>query len=239
MRLHHFYHVYADGQWLEPVSEHIGALKSSGLYETLTTLSIGFVGSPGNIAQVHQYIQSQGICYTIAAEQPIGWEQVTQIPMWEFSQDNDGLMLYAHSKGSSNPSDVNIRWRRSMIWHNVIQWRFAVEKLVDHKTYGCHWIQPLIEGMPEHRQGNWMYAGTFYWVHCDLLRTWMRPPLTHRHEAEGWVGYGYAENPWPVWDCTPYFPNSDTFMDAWVHDPRYSPAQRGKSISPTATINSL
>jgi hypothetical protein len=126
-----------------------------------------------------------------------------------------------------------------MTWHCVCQWKFAVGILQEHKSYGCHWIQPLISGMPEHRQGNFMYAGTFFWVHCDLLRTFMRPPLNHRHEAEGWIGYRYAEQPWAVWDCTPYFPNSDTFNDDWIYNPAHFPQQKGKSIPPQQTVNVL
>lgn len=238
MKLFHFYHIYADGAWQEPVSEHIRALKEYGLYEALTTLSIGFVGTRDNQLAAHQYIQSQGLIYTIADEQLTGWEQTTQIPMWEFSKTNDGLMLYAHTKGASNPSDVNVRWRRSMTWHNVCQWKFAVEKLQDHGSYGCHWIQPLLS-MPEHKKGNWMMAGTFWWTHCKILRTWMQPPLTHRWEAEGYIGYGYADNPFSVWDATPYFPNTDTFMDGWINDKNYNPDQRGISIPPTKTVNIL
>lgn len=236
--IHHFYHIFCDGQWLQPVSEHVRALKEYGLYENLTSLHIGFVGKRENQLAAHQYIQSQGLVYAIADEQTSGWEQTTQIPMWEFSKKNGGLMLYAHSKGASDPSAVNIRWRRSMTWHNVIKWKFAVEKLQDHKSYGCHFIQPLLS-MPEHRQGNFMYGGTFYWTHCDLMRTWMKPTLEHRHAAEGWVGYKYAEDPWPVWDCTPYFPNTDTFMDGWIDNPNYNPQERGISIPPTKTVNTL
>lgn len=233
--IHHFYHIYADGKWHEPVSEHIRALEM-GLKEQLKTFSVGIVGSSENRAAVKTWL-SQRIEYTICAEAESGWEAVTQQPMHDFAQTNDGLILYCHSKGSSDPSDVNIRWRRSMIWHNVIQWKFAVEKLKDHETYGCHFIQPLISGMPEHRQGNWMYAGTFYWVKAELLRTWMRVPLTHRHESEGWIGYKYAESPWPVWDCTPYFPNTNTFMDGWVENPNFTPEQKGVSLPPQKTIN--
>lgn len=229
VKLHHFYHVYADGQWQQPVSEHIDALKSSGLYDALTTLSIGFVGSPENIRQAHHYIQSQGICYTIADEQFNGWEQVTQIPMWQFCKENEGLMLYAHSKGASNPSDVNIRWRRSMIWHNVIQWKFAIDKLNTHDAYGCHWIQPLLEGMPEHRVGNWMFAGTFFWLRCQVIARFPKPALTHRHEAEGFCGYGWHQQPYKVFDPTPYFPNSGPFADGWVGDPNFSINVEGKS----------
>jgi hypothetical protein len=83
--------------------------------------------------------------------------------------------------------------------------------------------------MPEHKQGNYMFAGTFFWVRCELLREFPRPALTHRHEAEGFVGYGWHQKPFPVYDPTPYFPNTAPFADGWVNDPNYSFSQEGKS----------
>lgn len=231
MRLHHFYHIYADGQWQEPVSEHIRALKEYGLYDQLTTLHIGFVGTRVNQLAAHQYIQSQGLRYFIADEQLTGWENVTQQPMYDFSQTNDGLMLYAHSKGSSDNSDVNIRWRRSMIYWNVIRWKDCVEKMLDHEAVGSHWIYPLVS-MPEHIYGNPMYAGNFWWVTCEHLRTWMSVPLTHRHESEGWIGYKYVEKPFRIWDWCPYFPNTNSFADGWVNDPNFKGDELGITIEP-------
>jgi hypothetical protein len=229
LKLHHFYHIYADGNWKEPVSEHIQALTLSGLLDNLTTFAIGFVGTPENCYAVQQFLKD--IPYKHIAQETIGWEQVTQIPMWEFSKNNDGLMLYAHSKGSSNPSDVNIRWRRSMIYWNVIRWRDAIEKLETHEAVGCHWIQPLLEGMPEHTVGNWMFAGTFFWVKCETMKEFPRPALTHRHEAEGFIGYGWHMRPFPVYDFTPYFPNSGPFADHWLTNPETIIEVNGKTYA--------
>lgn len=228
--IHHFYHIYADGQWQNPVAEHIRALKM-GLIDSLNTFSIGIVGSANNRNDVKKFLNDNSVGYTLVAESETGWEQVTQIPMWEFSRNNDGVILYAHTKGSSNPSDVNIRWRRSMIYWNVIRWQDAIEKLKEHGAYGCHWIQPLITGMPEHKQGNFMFAGTFFWTHCHLMRTWNRPALTHRHEAEGFIGYGWHQSNFPVWDCTPYFPNSDEFADGWINNDNFEPSEKGRSYA--------
>lgn len=223
MNLHHFYHIYADGQWQEPVSEHIRALKEYGLYEALTSLHIGFVGTLENRLAAHHYIQSQGIHYYVADEQLSGWEQVTMIPMWEFSKVNDGLMLYAHSKGASDGNDVNVRWRRSMIYWNVVRWKDAVNELSTRSHgYGCHWIAPSIS-MTEHKFGNMMFAGTFFWLRCEELARFPRPAMAHRHEAEGFVGYGWHEKPFPVYDPTPYFPNAGPFADGWVDNENYTP----------------
>lgn len=223
--IHHFYHIYADGAWQEPVSEHLRALKM-GLYENLTTFKIGIVGSPENREKVKAFIDLK---FEVAAEADIGWEQVTMIPMWEFCQTNEGLMIYAHTKGASSPVDVNIRWRRSMIYWNVIRWKDCVEKLKECETAGCHFIYPSLS-MPEHRYGNPMYAGTFYWARCELMRTWMSPPLTHRYESEGWIGYKYVQKPWLLWDWTPYFPNSNHFADGWINDENFVGIDTGKLI---------
>lgn len=220
--LHHFYHVYADGNCETPMREHIRALKESGLYDALTSFHIGFVGAHHKIEEALVCLNSLGVTFHVAARAETGWEQVTQIPMWEYSKTVEGIMLYAHTKGASNPEDVNVRWRRSMTYWNVIRWNDVVENMKEVDAYGCHWIQPLLS-MPEHVWGNWMFAGTFFWVKCVVMARFPRPALTHRHEAEGFVGYGWHEKPFPVYDPTPYFPNSAPFADGWVETPNYTP----------------
>lgn len=228
-KLHHFYHIYADGQWLDPVKEHIRALKESGLYDALTSFHIGIVGTPDNRLYLRRWLSDNDVNYTLAAEADTGWEQETQIPMHTFSQTNDGYILYAHSKGSYNNHEVNVRWRRSMIYWNVKRWKDVMEKLKTHDAVGCHWIRPLITGMPEHTPGNWMFAGTFFWVKAEQMRTWPKPALTHRHEAEGFPGYGWHQKNYPVYDFTPYFPNTGPFADDWVNNPNANYSDIGKS----------
>lgn len=229
IHIHHFYHIYATGHWREPLTEHIKALQM-GLIEKMDTFAVGIVGSVERRNEVKQYLSEAVDKFTVIAEAETGWEQVTQIPMWEFSKVNEGLILYAHTKGASNPEDVNIRWRRSMTYWNVIKFNECLIHLATHGAVGCHWIQPLINGMPEHTAGNFMFAGTFFWTHCNLMRTWNAPALTHRHEAEGFIGYGWHAANFPVFDFTPYFPNTDEFADGWVYRENYYPQyNKGKS----------
>ena len=219
MNLHHFYHIYADGDCETPIREHIRALKESGLYEALTSFHIGFVGQPHKIQEVFNCLNSLEVVFHVAGKSNDGWEQVTMIPMWEFSKINEGAILYAHTKGASNRSEVNERWRRSMIYWNVIRWRDAVAELATRaEAYGCHWMQPTLN-MPEHTMGNFMFAGTFFWLRCETMARFPKPALTHRHEAEGFCGYGWHEKPYSVYDPTPYFPNSAPFADQWVNHP--------------------
>lgn len=202
-----------------------------GLYDQLDTFAIGIVGRPEKRKEVINCLNTLDIKYTVCAEADTGWEAVTQQPMHDFAQTNDGLILYAHTKGAANNHEVNTRWRRSMTYWCVIRWADCVEKLKECDTVGNHWIYPTIN-MPEHKFGNPMYAGTFYWCRAELMRTWMRVPLTHRFESEGWIGYKYVQKPWRLWDWTPYFPNSNHFADGWVNDANFKGVETGVFVQP-------
>ena len=54
--LHHFYHVYADGDWKMCLPNHVRALKQYGLYDKLTSFNVGFVGKVENIQEILDYL---------------------------------------------------------------------------------------------------------------------------------------------------------------------------------------
>lgn len=190
--IHHYYHIYADGQWQEPVSEHIKALRKWGLIDNLTSFNIGIVGQEHNRLQVIKFLNEQEVTFNLAATQNEGWEQVTQIPMHNFSLNNDGFVLYAHSKGSSRPENTNTKWRRSMTYYNVGQWQTAIQKLKEgYDAVGQHWMYPSHHS-PEHR-GSPFFGGTFWWTTLEHIRKIGSPPMFNRHDAEGWIGYKLGE----------------------------------------------
>lgn len=76
--LHHFYHIYADGEWQEPVEEHLEALRASGLgKEDGFSLNVGLVGNESNITAVRKFLSNQSIRWAEIASSQEGWEQVT------------------------------------------------------------------------------------------------------------------------------------------------------------------
>ena len=192
-KLHHFYHIYADGQWEEPVSEHIKALRKWSLIDNLASFKVGIVGADHNRTAVIQYLINERINFDVIAQADTGWEQVTQIPMYNFAQSNDGYVLYAHSKGSSSPEQPNKSWRRSMTYYNVGQWQIAVQKLNDgFDAVGQHWMRPSHHSV-EHR-GSPFFGGTFWWTSFEHIRKMLAPPVFNRHDAEGWIGYVCGED---------------------------------------------
>jgi hypothetical protein len=203
MDLHHWYHIYADGDWVIPVHEHIRALQVGGLYDQLASFQIGFVGSDDNIANVCNSLEVHGVEWTTVAAVTAGFEQETLDKMWEFSQDHDGFGLYTHTKGASRVDPIDNPWRQSMEQLCVVEWRTAIGALdCDSKAIvGCHWIKgdPTVERLNEawlNRELNppgldgvgGMFGGNFWWTRLDLLRQNCRPGRESRFAAEHWLG---------------------------------------------------
>lgn len=186
--LHHFYHIYCDGDWAEPVTEHCDALVRFGLYDQLDSLHVGFVGRPDNIAAVKQTLDVLVPKYEICAESPAGWEQETLTPLWEFTKTHDGLVSYAHTKGAARHDIIQRPWRRSMEYYNFVTWQSPVEALTTgYLVAGCHWFYGGLDINPVYGTGG-MFGGTYWWTHCYLLAKNQAPGNTSRFEAEHWIG---------------------------------------------------
>ena len=202
----HFYHVYADGHWQKPVKEHLDALIRFGLADQMLGMYVGYVGTRKNCEEAAAYIADRGLLvYPLDAE-PEGWEQVTMrfIPQLM----DEGPVLYAHTKSAHDPSPINIKWRKSMTYHNVVTWERAVNALVDegYDTAGCHWLTA--------DDGRSFYGGTFWWANPSYIRT--LPPLEYdsRWSAEHWIGQAPNNR---VYDLNPGHPADATtqFTETW------------------------
>lgn len=187
--LHHFYHIYADGKWQTPVSNHISALRQTKLEENLSSINIGFVGSPENISEAKEFLNQNNLDYVVVAEEPSGWEQVTLIPLHDFIQSHDGLVSYAHTKGAAHENPINDPWRLHMEYHNFVNWQLPVNALISGKLIaGCHWFETYQAQSPAP-----FYGGTFWWARIDALRQNEPPSCLARHDAEYWIGMLYKK----------------------------------------------
>lgn len=192
-KLYVFYHIFADGKWQEPVSEFLKAYKRWGLIKQIGVLRVGVVGSEVNQTQVIQYLINEQISFEVVARALAGDEQVTQLKLHEFALNNDGYVLYTHTKGASRQDGVNELWRRSMYYYNVGQWELAVQKLDEgFDAVGQHWMFPT-KAHPEH-VGSPFFGGTTWWTSLEHIRKIGPPPMGSRYHAEGWIGYQYGHS---------------------------------------------
>jgi len=205
MNLYHFYHVYADGEWTEAVDEHCTALKEHGLADNLEKFYLGVVGTDENrTTAISRITMHHNMNAEVIIEAPIQWEQITLEPMRRFSCTNDGYVLYAHTKGAYNHTPINIGWRSSMCYYNVVKWKEAVEKLDEgYRAVGCHWVNDAI------------FGGNYWWANTSYLKLLPTCPTDNRWRAEEWIGMAVSDSEKEVFDLNPGWPAIELFTTSW------------------------
>jgi hypothetical protein len=199
--INHFYHIYAEGNWQEPVDEHINAVIDYGLRDSLNGFYVGIVGSQQNRNSVIEKLNQYDIDFSVVVEEDSGWEQVTMTKLHEFSKNNNGFIFYAHTKSAHDPSPINIAWRKSMCYFNVVKWEDAINHLreMNIDTVGCHWCKDSFWG------------GTYWWATTSYLSS-LEPPLNdNRWNAEEWIGSGRPR----IVDMNPGWPSFKGFVTQW------------------------
>jgi hypothetical protein len=182
VRLTHFYHVFADGDWEIPATEHFEELALSGLLDNLDNLFLGVVGTSENRAKVKRELPG-----VVTVEADTGWEQVTLNKLHEFSQTDDGVVLYAHTKGAWSRDELARVWRVSMTHDVVTRWRECVYALEKVQAAGPFWLR---SDMPEHSEHRHFFGGNFWWARSNYVAALDPVGNNDRYQAEGWIGLG-------------------------------------------------
>ena len=202
--IRHAYHVYAGGvAWRDAVQDHLDALRHGGLADELLGIHVGLVG-PAPARHEALDVISEVLPVTIIGQADEGWEQVTlsgvrELARYAWAGDQ---ILYAHTKGAANISEINTAWRKSMSYWNVVKWRDAAGHLSVADTAGCHWI-------PEGR----FFGGNYWWAQAEYLATLPPPDYASRYMAEVWIGH----NPDVIsYDMVPGCPAFDRFTTTWT-----------------------
>lgn len=178
----HFYHLFVDGHYEQPLQEHMTALESSGLLDELDDFFVGLVGSPENRAKAKTVVPG-----VVVAESDTGWEQVTLSVLREYAVDNDWFIFYAHTKGAWSNDEMAKQWRVSMTHNTVDKWQECVDALTRVDACGPYWLS---SHEPEHKEHGYFFAGNFWWARSDYIRRLPLLRYDNRFRAEGWIGLG-------------------------------------------------
>jgi len=221
MKIYHYYHIWADGKWELPVSEHLAVLNESALMGNLKEFNIGIVGKEENRIKVKEYLEKNVLKYSIVAEANEGFEQETMDKMVECSSKN-GVILYAHTKGSSNDTEFEHIWRRSMNHDLIKDWVSCLELLGLYAAVGTHYAIPTDSGMICNNRNvkteRGFFYGNFFWTHVRYAKALGYPnrsltsyEIYSRIDAEYWL-LGLKEKvenifkrKFKVYDKNPYF----------------------------------
>lgn len=213
--LHHFYHIYCKGSWETPTYDHIKALKEYGLLDSLSSFQVGLVGPENKREEVKKFLLSENINFSVCTEVDDGWEQETQDQIHSFAQDNDGYILYAHTKNAVNINDLHVRWRLSMTYFNIVRWKDCVQHLDEgFSAVGCHYLEGGNENV---KTSSGFFAGTYWWTHLKYIKKFPLPDRSSRYGAEGWIGWlksvvDESEDNFTIYDYVPYHPGMQSGM---------------------------
>jgi len=206
-KIYHFYHIWADGQWKDPVSEHIEALTMSNLINNIYSFNIGIVGTKENREMVKSYLNEKNIKFNVCKEVDSGYEQETldEISNLEYinNLDENAYILYAHAKGSSNTENFEKEWRKALTHNLIIKWEDCVKLLADNTIVGNQYTTqhniaqiPITVAYPKGKTliKHGMYNGNFWWSHLKNIQKLgktikiKKPDGTYdRGSAETWI----------------------------------------------------
>ena len=178
MSVAHVYHVYVNGNWIDPVREHVLAMARSDLW-LHSHMYIGFVGNMPERRRAADYIHKFMPFETIT-EADGGWEQETMRHIPIIAKQHSQL-FYAHTKGAVMSGENQHSWRQTMTYFNVMRWRQMLAGLQDNDLAGIWWIPGHVHPAP-HFQGNFWWANTDYLLRLPEIET------GNRWQAELWVG---------------------------------------------------
>jgi len=179
-----WYHVACMGNWRDVLYEQVEVFQDVGLSPRACVL-----GLPADIEHVKKFMP-------VAYSSPdwLEYETPTLQLLWEWCTSNqDGAVLYVHTKGVSNPADANkAAWRKLMMQHVVCPWEGNLKSLEVADLVGIDW-----QDSPNypHFSGNFWMARADWVSHLcspDEYRTSGGPPIAghpwERMHAEMWIG---------------------------------------------------
>lgn len=198
-----FYHVWAEGQWETPLSEWMDALARSSFHGPVF---LGVVGPAYRRQDVMRKVKN--LDCSVVTHAATGYEWVTLECVAAYAKVYEGAILYAHTKGASDPSELNRRWRWSMTEKLLQDFDANLRKLEEVDVVGSHWLD---ESYPEYKfREEWpppFFAGNFWVARASYLRKLGQVSRETRFKSESWVASGKPR----VHDLLPSWPDTLTF----------------------------
>lgn len=178
------------------IQEQMGMVKSSGLLDAATEFHVGINGGDESHAVARIVFPPKAMIRFHGLQCHNENRTILMLENW-LPTHPDWHVLYFHAKGVTHPpGHFSEIWRKCMMKHCVRNWWICVADLENgYDTVGCHWMEP-----PATPEGQYIFAGTFWWATSNYLLT--LPSIMDRdrikesgidaaesrYEAEVWLG---------------------------------------------------
>jgi len=156
-----FYHICELGNWDQIVNEQLDLIKSSGLYNIIESINIGFLGEKKHILP---YLNNK-IKLVYHSDNKTEYEMPTVNKIMEFceKEEHEYYILYIHSKGvtkltTNKKEKYNGQhyWRKYMNYWNITKHKICIEQL----NKGFYTVG--INCWGDHYSGNFWWANSIY-----------------------------------------------------------------------------
>lgn len=153
-----FYHLACIGDWRQIFSEQMRQIGQSGFRE----IDLTVLGAEKDVRTAEAVCAEFNLGARVIFHSPelTHFERPALLAIEAYARQNEGYVLYLHSKGVSNASDeTKIKWRRLMMQELVKNWENCVTQLPFYDAVGVNWrdMPPI-----SHFSGNFWYASTDY-----------------------------------------------------------------------------
>lgn len=205
MKVAAFYHAYLDNEvWPAMLAEYQQALRSFD-----GEIVVGAAGAHAGQQELRQRLSGEDGTTVVTVDPTSERGTMELVRAWALTYP-DQAIVYAHTKGASQPTEFNDRWRRSMTHHVVEGWGHCRSVLEEgYDAVGCHWLHP--DAFGESTMGAVpFFGGNFWMARCSYLAT--LPPVSteDRWASERWIGLGQPR----IVDLAPGWPGDGVFTGA-------------------------
>jgi hypothetical protein len=192
-RVQPFYHLACLNGWKGVFVEQMSALREAGF--RAVHLSVLGASDLGEVCAVCEGLGIESRPVFHSPELSL-FERPCLRAVQAYVRDNQGYVLYLHSKGVSDPADATKRrWRDLMMSELVGSWESRMGELPHYDAVGVNWMD-----MPpiSHFSGNFWYASTRYLRTLADCETYYKDPryqdsgafIDERLGCEFWISSG-------------------------------------------------
>jgi hypothetical protein len=179
-KIYLFYHICTIKKWKLILDEQFKELEDSGLMAITERIYIGSNG-PNSTEQLVEYLLSykyRDKIVILHLNELSKNENETINFMTSFAKEQDRescFMLYFHSKGVTEKNDLQMLWRKYMMFVLVNNYKKCVKLLEFFNTVGCIYLSR------PHKH----YSGNFFWTKSEYLsQIPLIKDLKNRYKAE-------------------------------------------------------
>jgi hypothetical protein len=192
-----FLHVAVMNNWEQVVAELLDPLHGR-------QVNVGLAGDEGRARLVlDRLCAARRIGWKVVADEPL---DRFEIPTMEAAQNSAApVVVYAHTKGVSQPSPFNDGWRRLMTRH-VLGNLDRNRKVLEAADHNCLGVAGFVDWFQSYRDAPGRrvtyFAGNFWMAKASYLKTlppireyWDKTYGRSRYTSELWIGRNETYRP--------------------------------------------